>query len=65
MAEHEPLKCCNCPVVQAPGIPFFFCDKSPQNGQEGPWCGECFDDIPCGKGQHDEGCETMMLDDQS
>lgn len=33
----------------------YFCDRD-----EGQWCGKCFDDTSCGKGDHGEGCPTLM-----
>lgn len=26
------------------------------------WCPECFNDTPCGKGEHGEGCPTMLIE---
>lgn len=59
----DPEKCCACGLVQTSGVPLFYCDESPQDGKDGPWCGPCFDATPCGKGAHGEGCETMFLSD--
>jgi hypothetical protein len=35
---------------------FALCDED-----NGAWCLECFEGTPCGKGQHGEGCRTVIL----
>lgn len=32
--------------------------------QDAVWCPVCFDKTPCGLGQHDEGCATLVIEDE-
>jgi hypothetical protein len=36
----------------------FMCDL-----EDGEWCGECFGTTSCGKGEHGEGCPTLVTED--
>jgi hypothetical protein len=54
--EHD--HCANCGAdVTALGVSYF-CDED----ENGPYCGECFDKHACGKGEHGEGCATMVVE---
>jgi hypothetical protein len=52
------MKCHTCGTAE--GNVRFMCDE--QDGEE--YCGECFDFHPCGRGEHGEGCSTMMVSDE-
>lgn len=47
-------ECCAC---KTPSKVVFMCDEV----SEGPWCQACFEGTPCGRGEHGEGCETMVV----
>ncbi len=35
------------------------CDEEPS--VDAVYCPDCFEDTPCGQGEHDEGCMTRVL----
>lgn len=35
----------------------YFCDRLVTTA----YCGACFNETPCGKGDHGEGCSTLMI----
>ena len=37
---------------------YHMCDR-----EEGLWCSDCFDALPCGKGEHGDCCPTTVFDD--
>jgi hypothetical protein len=51
------MKCQNCETDCT--MNHFMCDKE----AEGVWCPECFEQHPCGKGDHGEGCPTQVFQD--
>jgi hypothetical protein len=37
------------------------CDEAVSSNEQDPvWCQECFEKTPCGKGEHGEGCPTLV-----
>lgn len=54
------LTCRTCRKPVEPGR-YWFCDEQELSDQ--PWCDDCFDVTPCGKGEHGEGCSTLVISD--
>jgi hypothetical protein len=46
-----------CVVCGKKSNPINWCDEEPT----GAWCDDHFPDTPCGKGGHDEGCQTRAF----
>lgn len=52
----EPATCDGCRRTIPDGETFFMCDEV-----MGVYCADpCWPNTPCGKGEHGEGCATMV-----
>lgn len=40
---------------------YLMCDREPAEKQ---YCKSCFSQHPCGKGEHGEGCETAVFEEE-
>lgn len=52
---------CGVPVI-VKGEPGCMCDRNTRAGRV--WCAKCFQNKPCGRGEHGEGCPTMVFSDE-
>jgi hypothetical protein len=63
--KSEKPRCIDCgatlPVVLGEMMEAYcYCDED-----GGPWCGSCFERTACGRGNHGEGCATMVFDEDN